>query len=88
MTERNATALMRCAWNHLNGEMLRLAAGIPLVHVPYRGAAPALTALLAGDTDMLFDTISSSAQQLRDGRMRPLAMSSATRIPAFPDVPT
>ena len=74
--------------NHLNGEMLRLAAGIPLVHVPYRGAAPALTALLSGEIDMLFDTISSSAQQLRDGRIRPLAMSSAARIPAFADVPT
>ncbi len=74
--------------NHLNGEMLRLAAGIPLVHVPYRGAAPALTALLTGEIDLLFDTISSSAPQVRDGRMRQLAMSSATRIPAFPAVPT
>lgn len=74
--------------NHLNGEMLRLASGIALTHVPYRGAAPALTALLSGEVDMMFDTISSSAPAVREGRMVALAMSSAARLPAFPDVPT
>ena len=74
--------------NHLNGALLGLAADVNLVHVPYRGAAPALTALLAGDVDTMFDAIASSAPHLRDGRIRALAVSSPQRIPAFPDVPT
>ena len=74
--------------NHLNGALLALSAGVTMQHVPYRGAAPAQTALLAGDVDVMFDSISSSAPFLRDGRFRGLASSAPTRIPAFPDLPT
>jgi tripartite-type tricarboxylate transporter receptor subunit TctC len=74
--------------NHLNGALLALSAGVTLQHVPYRGAAPAQTALMAGEVATMFDSISSSAPHLRDGRMRALAISGPERIPAFPDIPT
>jgi len=74
--------------NHLAGEMFKSAAGIDIIHVPYRGSAPAITDLLGGQITMNFDALSSVSGFLRQGKMRPLAVSSRDRNPAFPDVPT
>jgi len=74
--------------NHLAGEMFKSAAGIDIIHVPYRGSAPAITDLLGGQITMNFDALSSVSGFLRQGKMRPLAVSSRNRNPAFPDVPT
>jgi tripartite-type tricarboxylate transporter receptor subunit TctC len=63
-------------------------AGIDMLHVPYRGAAPALTDLLDGQVQVMFDNLPSSIQFIRSGRLRPLAVTSTTRWEGFPDVPT
>jgi len=57
-------------------------------HVPYKGAGPAMQDLLAGQVDLMFDGMGSSAPQIRGQRLKPLAVTTATRSPAFPDVPT
>lgn len=72
---------------HLIGEALARRAGAPLVHVPYRGAAPALQDLLAGQVDYAFDP-GIGLQQVRAGKLRLLAVGSPQRSPLFPDVPT
>ena len=74
---------------HLLGEMLRRSAGIDIVHVPYKGAAPALTALLAGDVQFLFFPVFVDARaQVRAGALRPLALVDSRRSPVAPDLPT
>lgn len=73
---------------HLAGEMFKLLAGVDLVHVPYRGSGPALADLIAGHVQVMFDSLASSAQHLREGRLRALAVTTAARLPALPDVPT
>jgi len=72
---------------HLAAAMLATAAGVRLVHVPYQGLAPAMTDLLAGHVDMMFDSLGNTLPHIRDGRLRVLATSSERRIPEFPDVP-
>jgi tripartite-type tricarboxylate transporter receptor subunit TctC len=72
---------------HLTGEMLKLAAGIDFVHVPYKGLAPAMTDLLGGHVDMMFDNLTNALPRIRDGSVRALAVASETRIPELPDVP-
>jgi tripartite-type tricarboxylate transporter receptor subunit TctC len=74
--------------NHLAGEMFKLAAGIDIVHVPYKGSAPAITDLLGGQITMNFDTTSSVAAYLKQGRMRALAITTGERDPEFRNVPT
>jgi tripartite-type tricarboxylate transporter receptor subunit TctC len=74
--------------NHLAGEMLRVNAGINLVHVPYKGSAPAIIDLLGGQIVMNFDTVSSTIAYIKSGRMRPLAVTPAKRDPLLPNVPT
>jgi tripartite-type tricarboxylate transporter receptor subunit TctC len=74
--------------NHLAGEFLKKQAGIDLLHVPFRGAAPAMTALLSGDIDLAFSGAIESLAQARDGRVRVLGMGSATRMPELPDTPS
>jgi tripartite-type tricarboxylate transporter receptor subunit TctC len=74
--------------SHLAAELLKLMAKIDIVHVPYRGSAPALNDLLAGKVDLMFDNLVSSAPQIRAGALRGLAVGSAQRSPALPDVPT
>lgn len=74
--------------NHLAGEMLRVEAGINLLHVPYKGSAPAIIDLLGGQVVMNFDTVSSTIAYIKSGRMRPLAMTTAKRDPLLPNVPT
>jgi tripartite-type tricarboxylate transporter receptor subunit TctC len=74
--------------NHLASELFKMMAGIDLVHVPYRGAGPALTDLLGGQVQVLFATMSSSIGYVKDGRLRALAVTTATRSPVLPDTPT
>jgi len=74
---------------HLLGEMLRRTAGIDIVHVPYKGAAPGVTALLAGDVQFLFFPVFVDARALvRSGALRPLALVDSRRSPVAPDLPT
>jgi tripartite-type tricarboxylate transporter receptor subunit TctC len=72
---------------HMCGELLKTMAGIDLVHVPYRGTAPALTDLLAGRVQSLFDNIPGAMGQIKGGKLRPLGVTAAKRVPALPDVP-
>jgi tripartite-type tricarboxylate transporter receptor subunit TctC len=74
--------------SHLAGELLRLKAGIDIIHVPYRGTAPALNDLVAGNVDFMFDNLVSSLPQVRAGTLRALAVGSRTRASVLPDVPT
>lgn len=74
--------------NHLAGELLRTMAGIDIVHVPYRGAAPAMTDLIAGRLQLYFDNMPGVLPQVRDGRVRALAVAGARRARALPDLPT
>jgi tripartite-type tricarboxylate transporter receptor subunit TctC len=73
---------------HLAGEQFKQVAGIDLAHVPYRGAAPALQDLLAGQVAMLFDIVPLTKEQLAAGRVRALGVTAKERVPAIPDVPT
>jgi tripartite-type tricarboxylate transporter receptor subunit TctC len=73
---------------HLSGEMFKQMTGVELVHVPYRGSAPAVNDLIAGQVDLMFDNLPSSIEQVRGGNMRAIAVTSAKRSVALPDVPT
>lgn len=73
--------------HHLAGELFKQQTGTFLTHIPYRGAGPALQDLIAGNVDMMFDGLGSSANHIKGGRIRALMMSGKTRNPAFPDVP-
>jgi len=74
--------------HHLTGELLKLAAGIEIVHVPYRGAQAATQDLLGGRIESMFDSLPSAVPHLRAGTVRGIAVSGAERSPAFPDIPT
>ena len=74
--------------NHLAGEMFRMATGIEITHIPYKGSVPAIIDLLSGQVGMNFDTLSSVAAYLQAGRMRALAITTAKRDAQLPDVPT
>jgi tripartite-type tricarboxylate transporter receptor subunit TctC len=74
--------------HHLAGELFKQQSKTFIVHIPYRGAGPALQDLIAGNVDMMFDGLGSSAQHIRAGRIKPLAIAAAKRSPAFPNVPT
>lgn len=73
---------------HMAGELLNLAAGIRMIHVPYKGAAPSMTALMSGEVDTMFNGVSSALPHVKAGRLRALAVSSAQRSPLFPELPT
>jgi tripartite-type tricarboxylate transporter receptor subunit TctC len=73
---------------HLGGELMSQLAGIRMTHVPYKGIAPAMTAMLAGETDITYAAVVSANQQLKNGRLRALALASEHRYPTLPDVPT
>src|SRR5262249_29993689 len=73
---------------HLSGELFKYMTGCEMVHVPYKGAGPALTDLMANQVQVIFDNLPSSAAFIKAGRLRALGMTSAKRDPGFPDVPT
>ena len=73
---------------HVTGELFKMMTGISMQHVPYRGAPPALTDLIAGQVDVMFDNLPSSIEHIRAGRLRPLGVSSKARWDGLPDVPT
>ncbi|MBR0667933.1 tripartite tricarboxylate transporter substrate binding protein [Roseomonas hellenica] len=73
---------------HMTGELLKLEAGIDLLHVPFRGAGPMMQEVITGRIEVAVDNLPSVIGHLREGRLRPLAMTTATRSPALPEVPT
>jgi tripartite-type tricarboxylate transporter receptor subunit TctC len=73
---------------HLSGALFMMMTGVNLVHVPYRGAAPALTDMLGGQVQVMFDNLPSSIAHIQAGRLRALAVTTAKRAAALPDVPT
>lgn len=72
--------------NHLAGEMLRVQAGLDLISVPYKGAAPAVSDVMGGQVDLLFSNMATVQQLVRAGKVKPLAISTAQRLASFPDV--
>ena len=73
---------------HLSGELFKIMAGVDMLHVPYRGAAPAMQDMLAGQIHMMFDNIPGTLAQSRAGKVRPIAVTSAKRTPVAPEIPT
>ena len=73
---------------HMSGELFKMMTGINMVHVPYRGGAPALTDLIAGQVHVMFDNIPTSAEHVKSGRLRGLAVTGPTRSEILPDLPT
>ena len=73
--------------HHLAGELFKQQTGTFITHIPYRGAGPALQSLIAGDVDLMFDGLGSSANHIKGGRFKALMVAGAQRNPAFPDVP-
>jgi tripartite-type tricarboxylate transporter receptor subunit TctC len=73
---------------HVSGELFKMMTGINMVHVPYRGAAPALTDLIAGQVQVEFDNLASSIEHIRAGKLRALAVTTAMRSDALADIPT
>ena len=74
--------------SHLTSELFQLMAKVKLRHIPYRGSAPALQGLLAGDVDLMFDNLGVSLPLVASGKLKLLAVASAHRLPSIPDVPT
>jgi tripartite-type tricarboxylate transporter receptor subunit TctC len=74
--------------HHLAGELFKQQTGTYILHIPYRGAGPALSDLIAGNVDLMFDGLGSSAQHIRSGRIKALAVAAPQRAAAFPNVPT
>ena len=73
---------------HLTGELFKAVTGVDMLHVPYRGSAPAVTDLLAGQVQVMFDNLPSSIQHIKGGKLRPLGVTTAKRSEILPDVPT
>jgi len=72
---------------HMSGELFKMMAGVDLLHVPYRGSAPALTDLLAGQIQVMFDNMASSVEHVRTGKLRGLGVTTAARSQSLPDLP-
>ena len=73
---------------HVSGELFKMMTGLNIVHVPYRGGAPALTDLIGGQVHVMFDNVTSSIEHIRAGKLRALAVTTATRSAVLPDIPT
>jgi tripartite-type tricarboxylate transporter receptor subunit TctC len=73
---------------HVSAELFKIMTGVSMVHVPYRGSAPALIDMLAGQVQVMIDPLPASIEFVRSGRLRPLAVTTVTRFPALPDLPT
>jgi tripartite-type tricarboxylate transporter receptor subunit TctC len=74
--------------SHLAGEIYKSRAGLAVVHIPYRGGAQAMTDLVGGQVDMMIEVMPNAAPQAKSGRVKPLAVTTATRVAGWPDVPT
>jgi tripartite-type tricarboxylate transporter receptor subunit TctC len=74
--------------NHVAGELFKIMAGVDMVHVPYRGGAPALTDLIGGQVQVMFADLTSSIEYVKAGKLRALAVSTASRSDALPDIPS
>ena len=74
--------------NHLAGELFNMMAGVDLVHVAYKGSAPALQDLIAGQVQVMFDLVSTSIPWIKSGAIRPLAVTGGARVPSLPEIPT
>jgi tripartite-type tricarboxylate transporter receptor subunit TctC len=74
--------------HHMFGEMFKLRSGTDIVHIPYKGSAPAVNDLVAGQVQIMFDTVTSALPQIKAGKTRALAVTTAKRSSALPDVPT
>ena len=77
-----------CTPQHVVGERFKMTAGVDMVHVPYRGGAPATTDLLGGQVQVIFSPLPESIEHIRAGKLRPLAVTTATRLEVLPDIPT
>ncbi len=73
---------------HMSAEMFKMLTGVDMVHIPYKGSGPALADLLGGQVSVMFDNLTSSIGHIRSGKLRALAITTATRYPALPDLPT
>jgi tripartite-type tricarboxylate transporter receptor subunit TctC len=73
--------------NHVYGELFKMMAGVDMLHVPYRGTGPALTDLIGGQVQVMFDSLGSSVEHIRAGKLRPLALTTASRLALLPDIP-
>jgi tripartite-type tricarboxylate transporter receptor subunit TctC len=73
---------------HMAGELFNVTAGTRIVHVPYKGANPGVTALMGGEVDMMFNGLSAALSHIRAGRVRPLAVGGSTRSALMPELPT
>jgi tripartite-type tricarboxylate transporter receptor subunit TctC len=73
---------------HMSGELFKMIAGVNIVHVPYRGTGPALTDLISGQVQLIFDSVSTSIEYIRGGQLRALAVTTAVRSELLPDIPT
>ena len=73
--------------NHLSGELLKMMAGVPMVHVPYRGAAPALTDVISGQVQLIFSSVTSTVEYIKADKLRALAVTSLTRSEVLPELP-
>src|SRR5579863_1369756 len=73
---------------HLSGELFMAMTGVKMTHVPYRGSGPALTDLIAGTVDVMFDNLPASIEFIKSGKLRGLAVTTEKRNEALPDVPT
>jgi tripartite-type tricarboxylate transporter receptor subunit TctC len=73
---------------HLAGELVRLSAGVPMTHIPYKGAAPATVALIGGEVSWMFGTILPTLPHVKSGKLRAIAVASAQRVEVLPGVPT
>jgi tripartite-type tricarboxylate transporter receptor subunit TctC len=74
--------------SHLAGEIYKSRAGLAVVHIPYRGGAQAMTDLIGGQVDMMIEVMPNAASQAKSGRIKPLAVTTATRVAGWPDLPT
>jgi tripartite-type tricarboxylate transporter receptor subunit TctC len=73
---------------HVSGELFKMMTGVKMVHVPYRGGAPALTDMISGQVQVMFDNLPTSIEFIKTGMLRPLAVTTATRSQVLPDLPT
>jgi tripartite-type tricarboxylate transporter receptor subunit TctC len=73
---------------HMSGEMFKMLTGVDIVHVPYKGSGPALTDLLGGQVSVMFDNLPPSMPHIKSGKLRALAITTTTRYPGLPDLPT